>query len=139
MAIFIAIQLYLLLVGFFLAKKDAESYLMKDNISTPTILSIIKRWHTDGVILAILINIPLLYDFHSIWWQLVVVNVFLRLAEFDLVFNKYANLSLTFLGSTATLDKIFSKIFGQNGAVIKSFVFFIALIAFNFAKIIFKF
>jgi hypothetical protein len=139
MAIFIAIQLYLLLVGFFLAKKDAESYLMKDNISTPTILSIIKRWHTDGVILAILINIPLLYDFHSIWWQLVVVNVFLRLAEFDLVFNKYANLSLTFLGSTATLDKIFSKIFGQNGAVIKSFVFFIALVVFNFAKIIFKF
>lgn len=126
-------------VGFFLAKKDAESYLMKDNNATPTTLELIKRWHEDGVILAVLINIPLLYDFYSIWWQLIIVNVFLRLAEFDLVFNKYAKLSPYYLGSTATLDNIFSKVFGKNGAVTKSIVFFVALVVFDVAKIIFKF
>jgi hypothetical protein len=139
MLIFLVIQVYLLLCGFFLAKKDAESYLMKDNISTPTVLKIIKRWHTDGVVLAVLVNVPLLYNFSHLWWEIAVVNILLRLAEFDLVFNSYANLSTTFLGSTALTDKIFSKIFGVNGAIDKSITFFSLLILFNIAKVIFHF
>lgn len=128
-----------MIIGFFLAKHDAESYRLKDNNSTSTTLEIIKRWHEDGVILGVLINIPILYDNYQAWWQIVVVNVFLRLAEFDLVFNKYAKLSPYYLGSTANLDKFFSKIFGKNGAVTKSIVSFAILILFDIAKIIFKF
>jgi len=139
MTIFLFLQVYLAACGFFLAKKDAESYLMKTTTTTPTILNLIKRWHADGVVLGILINVPLLYDFHKEWWQIVIVNVLLRVAEFDLVFNKYANLSPTYLGSTAEADKIFSKIFGINGAIKKSITFFGLLIAFNIAKIVFKF
>lgn len=137
--VFFGMQLWLMLVGFFLAKHDAESYLLKNNDSSTTTLEIIKRWHQDGVILGVLINIPILYDNLSAWWEIVLANVFLRLAEFDLVFNKYANLSPYYLGSTASLDKFFSKVFGKNGAVTKSIVSFAILILFDVAKVIFKF
>lgn len=140
MILFIIIELYLLVCGFFLSKHDAESYLLKDKTNTTSnTLKIINRWHLDGVILAILINIPLLHDFYNWWWQLIIINILLRLSEFDLVFNIYAHLSIYFLGSTATMDKIFSKIFGKNGALNKSLTSFGLLIIFNILKIIFHF
>lgn len=139
MGLLIFIIIYLAGCGFFLAKKDAESYLMKVNVSTPTVLDLIKRWHADGVILGVLIMVPFVYDHPLIWWQILAVGILLRLAEFDLVFNAYAKLSITYLGSTAFVDKIFSKIFGPNGAVLKSLTFFAILIAFVIAKFIFKF
>lgn len=133
-------QLYLLITKLFLAGKDASSYLLKDKSAVgETTNSRIQRWHRDGVILDILVTIPGAYIAGNNWWQIVVSSLLLRLATFDLAFNKWSGLSITFLGSTAWVDKQFVKVFGTNGAVKKSLFFFILLVLFDVAKIIFKF
>jgi len=123
-------QLYILIGTLFLAGKDASSYLLKDkNASSDSLYyKRINRWHRDGVALFILLILPLCY-FVSGW--LALYGLLIRLAFFDLAFNKWAGLNMNFLGSTAKFDKIFSYIFGINGALKKSLAFLIILILLN--------
>src|SRR5882672_6584762 len=121
-------EVFLLICTLFLAGKDATSYLLKDKNRPENSLDTgrIKRWHRDGLILNALFVLPLVY-FTGLW-QIVVYAGLIRLAFFDVAFNKWAGLGLNYLGSTATIDKIFIKIFGKNGAILKSLAFLVILI-----------
>jgi len=67
----------------------------------------------------------------ALWWKVLVSAALVRLSLFDLAFNKWAGLSIHYLGGTARFDKIAARIFGINGAVLKSSVFLALLIALN--------
>ncbi len=120
--------LLLLIFTLFLAGKDATSFLLKDkNTADALDFKRIKRWHRDGVALAALFTGVLAYYSHQ-YWQVPITSLLIRLAVFDIAFNKWAGLSVTYLGSTALFDKIFIKIFGKHGAFKKSIFFVIATI-----------
>lgn len=123
-------QLYIVIVTLLLAGKDATSFLLKErnDIANSLYYKRIDRWHRDGVSLFILLILPLCY-FISGW--LALYGLLIRLAFFDIAFNKWAGLHTNFLGSTSIFDKIFSSIFGNRGAVKKSLFFLAILIALN--------
>ena len=118
-------QIYVLICILFLAGKDATSYLLKDKDAPPSSLNSnrIRRWHRDGVALNVLIIVPIVY-LRSELWMIIPYMLLIRLAVFDLAFNKWAGLNIKCLGSTAWWDKAFSKVFGNNGAIKKSIFFF---------------
>jgi hypothetical protein len=116
----------------FLAGKDATSYLLKNKNTQDVSLERkrIQRWHRDGVALNALIIVPIVYLRPELYW-IIFYTVLLRLAVFDLAFNKWAKLNYKFLGSTAWTDQFFSKIFGKYGAVKKSIFFLLVLTILN--------
>lgn len=132
MAIVLA-QIYVLICLLFLAGKDATSYKLmeKDDPLTELKRKRVRRWHRDGVALNALVIVPIVYLRPELSWILLYA-LLLRLAIFDLAFNYWAGLNIRFLGSTAWADQIFSKIFGQYGAVKKSVFFLALLVLFNF-------
>lgn len=123
-------QLYIILCTLFLAGHDSTSYLLKaggTNIG-PLLFKRIKRWHRDGVIIFTLCCIPWIY---LAGLKIIIASLLIRLSFFDIAFNKWSGLPYKQLGTTATTDIFFTKIFGQNGALKKSIVFFIILILLN--------
>lgn len=126
----ILLEIYVLVCILFLAGKDATSYLLKDKISNDQTTGRISRWHRDGVALNALIIVPIVYLRPELYW-IILYTLLIRLAVFDIAFNKWAGLDYRFLGSTAWTDKIFVKIFGTYGAVKKSIFFLTALILLN--------
>lgn len=123
-------QIYILVCILFLAGKDASSYKLKDkNNIGPLTDKRIKRWHRDGVALWLLITLAPVYYQHLYWIML--YSLLIRLSVFDLAFNYWAGLPYKYLGSTALADKLFSKIFGLQGAVKKSLFFLAILITLN--------
>jgi len=130
------LELYVLIGTLFLAGKDATSYLLKTTFSRDSLtLDRIKRWHRDGAILWLLYVIAAAYIAKDQWWFILISSGLIRLSIFDLAFNKWANLDIHHLGSTAAFDKFFSGIFGTKGAIKKSLFFFITLIVFNVVKL----
>jgi hypothetical protein len=125
-------EIYVLVCILFLAGKDASSYLLKDHNRPQNSLDTkrIQRWHRDGVALNALVIMPIVYLRPELYW-IIPYTLLIRLAVFDIAFNKWASLDYKYLGSTAWADKFFSKIFGQYGAVKKSIFFAIVLIALN--------
>lgn len=132
MAIVLA-QIYVLICLLFLAGKDATSYKLmeKDDPLTELKRKRVRRWHRDGVALNALVIVPIVYLRPELSWILLYA-LLLRLTVFDLAFNYWAGLNIRFLGSTAWADQIFSKIFGQYGAVKKSVFFLALLVLLNF-------
>lgn len=126
-------QIYVLICILFLAGKDATSYRLmeKDDPYTSLKQKRIRRWHRDGVALNALIIVPIVYLAPQYSW-IILYTLLIRLAIFDLAFNRWAGLNYKFLGSTAWADRQFAKIFGQYGAVKKSIFFAAVLIALNF-------
>ena len=130
--VLILAQIYVLICILFLAGKDASSYLLKDQNRPSSTLDNkrINRWHRDGVALNMLIIVPIVYLAPELSW-IILYTVLIRLAVFDIAFNKWAGLNYRFLGSTAWADNFFSSIFGKYGAVKKSIFFLIVLIVMN--------
>lgn len=126
-------QIYVLICLLFLAGKDATSYKLmeKDDPLTELKRKRVRRWHRDGVALNALVIVPIVYLRPELSWILLYA-LLLRLTVFDLAFNYWAGLNIRFLGSTAWADQIFSKIFGQYGAVKKSVFFLALLVLLNF-------
>lgn len=125
-------QIYVLVCILFLAGKDASSYLLKDHDRPPSTLDRkrIQRWHRDGVALNALVIVPIVYLRPELWF-IIIYTLLIRLAVFDIAFNRWASLDYRYLGSTAWADRLLSKIFGKYGAVKKSIFFFLVLIALN--------
>lgn len=125
-------EIYVLICTLFLAGKDATSYLLKDhNRPTNTLdLKRIERWHRDGVALNALIIMPIVYLAPHLS-LIILYTILIRLAFFDLAFNKWSKLDINYLGSTAWADKQFAKIFGQRGALKKSIFFGIIILILN--------
>src|SRR5690349_18584400 len=103
-------EIYVLICILFLAGKDATSYLLKDTSRPYTRLDQkrIERWHRDGVALNALIIMPIVYLCPGLYW-IIFYTLIIRLAIFDIAFNRWAGLNYKFLGSTAWADKLFSK------------------------------
>lgn len=128
-------ELYLIICVLFLAGKDADSYLLKDKTDNALTAGRVLRWHTDGLILYILYIIPLVIWDSRDWWKTLIAAALIRLTLFDLAFNDWSNLPITYLGGTAATDKLFVRIYGLNGAVEKCLTFFGLLIIGNLLNI----
>jgi hypothetical protein len=126
-----AFQLYYMVCTLFLAGKDADSYLLKDRRDNPMSYARVKRWHRDGLILAMLFVLPLVAWLPVLAWKTCLGALLIRLSFFDLPFNRWASLPPYYLGGTAWVDGIFVKIFGQNGGLRKSLAFFVILVLLN--------
>jgi hypothetical protein len=121
------VALILLVNKLFLAGKDADSYLLKEKHGEDALtFKRIKRWHRDGVALDLMFTAVLAWA-TGLYAVVGIQSILIRLAVYDLAFNYWAKLNFHYLGSTAFFDRIFSKIFGINGAVKKS-LFFLALL-----------
>lgn len=136
---FVVAVIYLLILKLFLAGKDATSFLLKDDEENSLTKVRIKRWHRDGVALDVLSSVPIALHFGSDWWQIAIVSILLRLGIYDMAFNHWSKLSITFLGSTATFDRVFAKIFGEHGAIKKSIFFLGIMLIFCISKVLFKY
>ncbi|HEY4112176.1 hypothetical protein [Puia sp.] len=130
-----AIQGYLIVYVLFLAGKDADSYQLKDRQDNPLSSGRVKRWHRDGLALFVLYVGMLMYYEQPLWWKTGLVAILIRLAIFDIFFNRWSSLEITYLGGTAGMDRLFVSIFGINGAVRKSLFFAAILVALNLLNI----
>jgi len=127
----ILIEFYILICCLILAGKDATSFLLKEKKDDDFSATRIKRWHRDGVILYALYVLPCCKIDFPETWKIVLAAALIRLALFDLEFNRSASLDMHYLGSTAWIDRQFVKVFGLNGALKKSGVFFLLLVGAN--------
>ena len=134
---FILISVVVIAIKFFLAKKDADSYNLEPHSSNLAPLSKIKIWHTDGAILDILITLGITIS-TTCYWEIPILSLLVRASIYDLVFNKYAGLSMTYFGGTSPFDKLSKKVFGVQGAIKQSLFFSILTIAFIVLKVINK-
>lgn len=119
-----------------LAGKDATSYLLRGAI-TPyegVTKSRLDRWHRDGVLIHALF-VGVLAWATGLWITIPVQALLLRLGFYDLAFNKFASLPITYIGSTSVIDRIFLKVFGNNGALEKSLTFLLILITWGILRI----
>ena len=126
-----AFQLYYIIITLLLAGKDADSYLLKDRRDNPFSYARVKRWHRDGIFLAVASLLPLLAWMPLLGWKTCIAALLIRLSIFDLAFNTWASLPEGYLGGTAWADRIFVRIFGQQGAYWKALTFFALLIGLN--------
>jgi hypothetical protein len=127
----ILVVIFILLLG----GKDATSYLLREVKDPYKGITKIRldRWHRDGVL------IHSLYTFTLAWatglWVVVPLQTLLvRLAVYDIVFNKWASLPFTYIGETSRVDRFFRKVFGTQGAIKKLIVFLLILIAWGTIK-----
>lgn len=125
------IQAYLLPCLLFLAGKDATSYLLKDKKDNALSAGRVQRWHRDGFVLYVLFILACVDKEPVLWWKTLIAATLLRLSLFDLCFNWWASLPITYLGGTAWSDRQFVRIFGINGAVKKSLTFLALLVGLN--------
>ncbi len=107
----------------FLAGKDAASYLLKNNSAIgPLVTSRLQTWHIDGFIINAIFIFVLAYAGDS-WW-IILQGGLVRASIYNIAFNYWAGLSITYIGTTSWIDKnITSKIFGSNGAIIQTLTF----------------
>lgn len=124
-------QFYLIVCVLFLAGKDADSYQLKEKKDNALSAGRVKRWHRDGLILYLLYFLPLVVLDARDSWKTVIAGVLIRSSLFDLAFNHWAGLPVTYLGGTAWADGLFVKTFGLNGAIRKSIAFAAVLIILN--------
>lgn len=121
------LEIYYVTCTLFLAGKDATSYLLKAKSDDRYASNRVKRWHRDGVALAILALLPCIVIAGDKWYWIVAGALLIRAAIFDLAFNAWSSLPTDFLGGTAWFDKLFIRIFGVHGADTKSAIFLIIL------------
>lgn len=122
----------------FLAKKDGTVTLIKKNYPADALIHTrLKRWHTDGVFIHAIPAILVAY-LTGMWWQVLGINLLMRLSVYDVVHNLSAQLPARYMGTTALWDRIFAKIFREN-AVLKAVTFGILslgfLVAVHFLKL----
>lgn len=121
----------LIIFKIFLAKKDASSYLLKEKDEENELThKRIKRWHRDGVIIDLIFTSVLAWAVKD-YIHVAVQSLLVRLTVYDVAFNYCAKLDYKHLGSTAWADQIFSKYFGQDGAVKKAIFFLIVLVIYT--------
>ena len=105
-----------------LAAKDGFSYLLIDRRTGNE--DIIKKWHITGAILYVIFLLFLAFSFKDFY--VVILAGIIRLAFYDVVFNKVAKLNKRYIGFTSPIDRIFRKMFGEDGALRKATMFFFA-------------
>lgn len=119
----------------FLSGKDASSYLLREKIGAYEGLTKdrIDRWHRDGAIIDLMFTGAIAWA-TTLYITIPILSLLIRLSVYDISFNKYTSLPLTYLGSTSIVDRMFSKIFGINGAVKKSLTFAAIIVIWGLIK-----
>jgi hypothetical protein len=134
---FVISILLLIVFKLLLAGKDASSYLLKDKVDNNLTVKRIQRWHRDGVALDLIFTGVLTWA-TSLYIEVPILSVLLRLAVYDSAFNQWAGLDIRYLGSTSWIDRQFVKIFGLHGALEKSFVFLGITVIWGILKLIYE-
>lgn len=124
------IQAFLIIYTCASASHDGRTYRINGKPLKPyvTIKMWLKWWHIDNAIeyLAVLG----IAGFFNYW--MIAAGLFIRVALFDVCYNKAADLPPKFIGTTAWFDRIFYRLFKNiGGAITKSILFLILLIAVN--------
>lgn len=114
-----------------LASKDADTTLLKNKTDDALTLKRLTRWHKSGFFLGACLTCFCVLVEPELWWFMIPACILSRVSLYDIGFNKWASLDIKYIGNTAITDKAFRGIFGVNGAVIKSIVFFALLIVLN--------
>lgn len=108
--------------------KDATSDKLKDQgVASPLVLKRLKRWHLLGslehAIFACSLGALASYcsPFLTIYWvEVPIINILLRIALYDVLFNIFRGLDYRYIGNTAWWDKyIFHPLFKEKGAIKK--------------------
>jgi len=125
-----------LTITLLLAGKDASSYLLRGVLDPyqGVTKSRLDRWHRDGVFIHGLFTVILAWA-TGMWITVPIQALLVRLGFYDLAFNKWASLPTTYIGNTSGVDRIFRKIFGNNGALEKSIVFLVILLLWGVLRI----
>lgn len=120
----------------FLAGKDASSYLLRGMLDPyqGVTKSRLDRWHRDGVAIHGIFTLVLAWA-TGLWITVPIQALLIRLGFYDLAFNKWSSLPMTYIGNTSGVDRIFLKIFGHNGAVKKSAAFLLILLIWGVLRI----
>lgn len=134
----------------FLAGHDSTSYLLRKggNNSGTLLYSRLDRWHRDGLVnycvVVLAINVGEIcyalkmgqsFSLSMIDWKMFIAAGLIRLSFFDPSFNYWSQLPLNLIGTTAFADRLFARIFGHKGALLKSLSFFIILIILNYLNL----
>jgi hypothetical protein len=125
-----------LIFTLFLAGKDASSYLLRGMLDQyqGVTKSRLDRWHRDGVAIHGIFTLVLAWA-TGLWITIPIQALLIRLGIYDLAFNKWSSLPVTYIGNTSMIDRFFRRIFGNNGALEKSIVFLIILIVWGVLRI----
>lgn len=140
-------QILILVACLFLAGHDSTSFLLRkggDNAGA-LLYSRLNRWHRDGLIIYCLVIIAInlgeicyaikigaSFSISMIDWKMFIAAGLIRLSFFDLSFNYWSQLPFNLIGTTAFTDRLFARVFGHQGAVLKSLVFLLVLISLNY-------
>ena len=128
----IGIEALYIIATLLLASKDADTQLLKSKTDDALTLSRLNRWHKSGFFIASLVCTLCVLIHPELWWFMIPACVLIRSSLFDLGFNRWSSLDIRYIGNTAFTDRIiFRPLFGVNGAIVKSVVFFGLLIGFN--------
>lgn len=120
----------------FLAGKDASSFLLR-GVTDPyqgVTKSRLDRWHRDGVAIHGIFVAVLVWA-TGLWLTVPIQALLIRLGFYDLAFNKWSSLPITYIGNTSGVDRFFLKVFGRNGAVKKSAAFLLILLLWGVLRI----
>lgn len=129
----IGIEVLYIISTLLLASKDADTTLLKNKTDDALTLKRLNRWHKSGFFLGACLTCFCVLIKPELWWFMISTCILSRISLYDLGFNQWASLDIRYIGNTAFTDKkIFRPIFGANGAVVKSVVFFALLIIFNY-------
>lgn len=120
----------------FLAGKDASSYLLRGMLDQyqGVTKSRLDRWHRDGVFIHAIFTFVLAWA-TGLWITVPIQALLVRLGFYDLGFNKWSSLPITYIGNTSKVDRIFLRIFGKNGALEKSLAFLLILLIWGVSRI----
>src|ERR1700749_3328013 len=86
----------------FLAGKDASSYLLRGMLDAyqGVTKSRLDRWHRDGVAIHAIFTGVLAWA-TGLWIAVPIQAPLIRLGFYDLAFNKWSNLTMTYIGNTS--------------------------------------
>lgn len=118
-------QLYCLLIALILGYRDGMSHQSNRILGSKQLTA----WHFCGGLLYTLFTGPL---FFLAGWEIFIAALLIRLAVFDVAYNKAAGLKLAYMGEgTEKIERVAIKVFGPNGAVKKMIVALAILIILN--------
>jgi hypothetical protein len=125
-----AAQIYMLIVCLNLGYRDGINYRIfgKPVGRYTNVKAWLKTWHAQGA------GDYLMHAAAVTWvagWQLIVAALLIRVATFDVAYNKGARMPLGHIGTEAFWDRFFSAKFGKDGALLKMLFAIIIIIALN--------
>jgi hypothetical protein len=128
-------QLYLLLATVVMGARDGINYRVfgKPVGIYANIKKQLKWWHWLGGINYVFVIAPVVW---LLEWKIIIAAMLIRVAFYDVVYNKLAGMVSGHLGTEAGSDKLFARFFGKDGAVNKMWAALLLLIIINLLNVL---